>query len=474
MLGHGSRAPSGTNHLHTMTMISNRFRAVAFLLPLAFTACSSDAGRGSGGGGGEGGGEGTVCASSAECGGTDVCVDGACGPRPDGWQLGIGDGTAASVGVTFIYAPDSPRETTDIAFDPSHENRLWVLMREYESSDPCGEQVATPEGCSSLEGSTAIIDNPGTDAASVQVIKDPNAWHFMRRPTGIAFGAGQTFATCGEARTGNFTDNSIDYMGPSLWSSDLAIYGIQPPGLNGSHLDMLHQTPFCMGIAHQNDNVYWVFNGNAGAIDKVDFQGDHGPGQDDHSNGEYFRYVLGQVARVPNVPSHLAFHQPSGKLYIADTGNGRIVRLDTQTGSMGPQITPLYDPIDPAVQMDGAVLEDVVPSGTLQQPSGLTVAGDVLFASDYATNVIYAFDLDGTLLRTLQIELPPGSVTGLTLGPDELLYFTEKPTGTVYRIEPILCRLRDGRHGESRWVARRRRRTRVRLRARRDRHLRAR
>src|SRR5690606_2860220 len=127
------------------------------------------------------------------------------------------------------------------------------------------------------------------------------------------------------------------------WSSNLGIYGIQPPGLNGSHLDMLHETPFCMGIAWERDNVYWVFNGNAGAIDRVDFHADHGPGNDDHSDGEYWRYVPGQVARVPNVPSHM--HLAGTWLYIADTGNGRVVRLDITSGVMGDPFSPVYDPI---------------------------------------------------------------------------------------------------------------------------------
>ena len=418
-----------------------RFLSLASLLTLSALGCSSRDGTTSGGGGsgaGGGGGSKQPCAATTDCAGSEICVDGACGPRPAGWQIGVGDGTAASVGVAVIYTPDAPRETTDIAFDPDVPNRLWVLMREYESSEPCGESSATQAGCESLEGRTAIIDGAGTAEASVQVIKDPNAWHFMRRPTALAMGVGQTFATCSEARTGNYTDDPIDYMGPTLWSSDLAIYGIQPPGLNGSHLDMLHATPFCMGAAHERENIYWFFNGDAGAIDKVDFKADHGPGADDHSDGEYFRFVEGQVARLDNVPSHMELHAASGWLYIADTGHGRVVRLDTTSGAMGGLISPLYDPIEPANHMEGATLEEVVAPGTLQQPSGLALAGDVLFVSDYATNTLYAFDLEGQLLRSLKLELPPGSTTGLLVGPDEKLYFADKPTGTVYRIDPVL------------------------------------
>jgi hypothetical protein len=410
------------------------------LIPLAAACGGSDGGGGDGGDGGAGAGNtGPDCTVSADCDGDNVCVEGTCGPKPAGWQIGIGDGTSLSVGVTFIYGPDFPKETTDLAFDPNQPNRLYVLHREYESQDPCGEEAATFEGCSSLEGSTAIIDNPGTDQVSVQVIQDDNALHFMRRPTGIAFSpTNGTFATCGEHRTGNATDDPTNYMGPTLWSTDLSVYGVTPPGGNGSHLDMLHATPYCMGAAAEVDNVYWFFNGMFGAIDRVDFKMDHGPGQDDHSDGEYLRYIEGQVARVPNVPSHLVFHDASKMLYIADTGNARVIRLDTTSGTPAGAMTPTFETLAVASDMEGATVEDVVPAGTLQQPSGLVIHDDVLFVSDMATSTLYAYDLDGNPLRSLQTELPPGSLTGLTIGPDELLYFADKPNGGVWRIEPIL------------------------------------
>ena len=34
----------------------------------------------------------------------------------------------------------------------------------------------------------------------------------------------------------------------------------------GSHLDMLHNTPLCMGIAHEAANRYWVFGGLKGSV----------------------------------------------------------------------------------------------------------------------------------------------------------------------------------------------------------------
>ena len=50
------------------------------------------------------------------------------------------------------------------------------------------------------------------------------------------------------------------FAGPTLWSSDLNVFAM-PSGGNGSHLDMLHQSPNSMGIAHEADNIFWVYDG---------------------------------------------------------------------------------------------------------------------------------------------------------------------------------------------------------------------
>src|SRR5688572_30860417 len=100
------------------------------------------------------------------------------------------------------------------------------------------------------------------------------------------------------------------------------------PVTNGSHLDMLHQSPWCMGIAHWSGNVYFVFDGNNGHVVYYDFQADHGPGADDHSDGIVRRYLDAQVTRVPGVPGHLIVDKASSWLYVADTGGRRIPRMD--------------------------------------------------------------------------------------------------------------------------------------------------
>jgi hypothetical protein len=408
---------------------------------LAIFGCgSSGGGGGDGGAGGQAGtaGSGGFGAFAGTAGtGATAGSAGTAGGGGAAWQLG--DGSPASVSFVELYKHPSAIEATDLDFNPARPGELWAALRPLYQGLPCTSEVQ--QGCASLEGSVAIITNAPTDATT-EWKQDGNAWHFMRRPTAIAFGPGDTFATCGEALTGNFEDSPVDYNGPTLWSSDPEIFakthGV-PPGHNftpnGAHLDMLHGTPLCMGIAHQVDNVYWCFNGQIGALDKYDFKEPHPPGGDDHSDGEMYRYIEGQIARLDEVPSGMAL-APDGWLYIADSGNGRVIRVDTSSGSISGDVV-VQDNFAVKKRVDGATVEEVIPAGIFSQPSGLALDGDVLFVSDHASGAIHAADLSGNAIRSLDTGRGPGGVAGLAIGPqDGKLYFVDKVGGAVYRIDP--------------------------------------
>jgi hypothetical protein len=395
-------------------------------LTLLFTLGCSSGSSGTGTNAADGGGSGGTGGGSGGVGGAGGSV-----PHTPGWQLG--DGSLPSVQLTLVYQATTPRNGTDLGFHPTRDE-LWVLQREYYAGAPC--TTTDHSGCDSNEGSVAIVSGAAGSNPEAVWKKDPNAMHFMRRATAIAFGVGDTFATVGEARTGNAEDDPTPYMGVTWWSSDPAIFAIQPPGKNGSHLDMLHSTPFGMGVAHQTDSIYWAFNGDAGSIDKVDFKQPHEPGGDDHSDGAILRYVAGQLERTPEVPSHLVFDSNKKLLYVADTGHQRIASLDTEAGTMGEPFQA-YDPIEVHHFMDQVDLVDVVPPGTLQAPSGIEFFEDLLFVSDNATSQIHAFDLQGQLVRSLDTGLPPGTLAGIAIGPDQKLYFIDTSTANVTRIDPL-------------------------------------
>ncbi|MET0793884.1 MAG: hypothetical protein ABW061_20360 [Polyangiaceae bacterium] len=340
----------------------------------------------------------------------------------------------AAVDLVALYGAPLGWSATALAFDPQRDGELWVTLRQFPTNKPC--LMSATSGCAALEGQVALVKQATSASPQMTIKKDGNAWHFMRRPTSIAFGDNGNLATCGEARTDNYEDEAIDYSGPVLWSSDPAIFGAVPTATqNGTHIDMLHESPFCMGIAFEHDNAYWVFNGQIGALDHYDFHAPHVIGGEDHSDGELERYVTGQLLRVPEIPSHLQLDAARHELYVADTGNGRVLRLATDTGTVGADVVAL-DPIAIHHAVNDAVLDTVVDTGTLTAPSGLVLTSDALIVTDNATSKIWWFERDGTVIGSVSTGLPVGSLAGITVGSDAQLYVSDLQTGRAYRVVP--------------------------------------
>lgn len=410
---------------------TSRFELIAPLALFGVLACGSEAleSEGKPVGHGHGGRDGTGSARGG-------------GGGQSGGAAGVPLGTPAEQALalfppgatlTTIYSSAAQRSATALAFNPSVGGELWVTLRQFPVSAPCTQ--SDPSGCRALIGEVALVAT--REPVPTAVLKqDGNAWHFMRRPTSIAFGDNGNLATCAEARTGNYEDEPIDYVGPTLWSSDPEIFGVKPqPGQNGTHLDMLHATPFCMGIAHERDNVYWTFNGKLGALDRYDFKEPHVIGGEDHSDGEVHRYVEGELARTPEVPSHLVVHDESGGVFVADTGHGRVVRLSPGTGEISGPISDNYDALRVAARIEGAELSEFASDGFVR-PSGLAIHGGVLLVTDNATSRVHALALsDGAPLRTYDTGLAEGSLSGVAVGPDGRVYLTDLLAGSVYRVD---------------------------------------
>ena len=328
--------------------------------------------------------------------------------------------------LTEISAAGAGLKTPrDLAFNPLRPEELWVP--------------------NFGDDSMVIIHGATGDAPAPERRKDSNANHFMAKPAAIAFGQDETsfgtpgtFGTCGESRN-TYDDKAPpnDFLGPTLWSSDLSIFAKKNPNGLGSHLDMLHNTPLCVGIAHETANRYWVFGGLKNSIDRYDFKKDNNIGQDDHSDGESYQYVTGQVKYVKGVPSHLFFHEADAMLYIADSGSSRVAKLDTTSGKKGKSIQPKEE-MGVATLMDGALLTDVVAadSGLLQTPSGLEIHNEFIYVSDNATSRITAFTLAGEQVNYLDTGLPAGSLAGMAFGPDGKLYLVDMIGDRVLRIDP--------------------------------------
>jgi hypothetical protein len=225
-------------------------------------------------------------------------------------------------------------------------------------------------------------------------------------------------------------------MGPTLWSSDLEIFAKvnqdRGTGKEGSHLDMLHESPLCMGLEHDDGNAYFAFDGLAGEIVRFDFKKDHGPGGTLHADGVVRRFADAKVTRLAGVPSHLALDHDSRVLYVADTGGGRVMALDT-TASTATPITPDKEPLADYSKITGATF-DVVAEG-LREPSGLALHDGRLFVAEHATGDVIALDLAGKELG--RVHTGAKGLMGIAFSADGKLHAVDHDTSRVLRIDPI-------------------------------------
>lgn len=376
---------------------------------------------------GTSGGVGSKCTTNDQCtAGKETCdtATGACVAIAGGTEIGSGDGSPASVTLTEIYSTKSSKqELIDLAFNPKDPTEVWAVAY-FDDSTHVGKGVTA--------------DSKGTWTQ----YHDPAAAHFMHKPPAIAMGEAPFWGVCGDNdNSQNDPRNEPNYfMGPAMMTSDLTIFSkpTKPegdPSELGSHYDMLHNTTFCRGIAWQEANIYWAFNGQLGSIDKYNFNKPHEPGGDDHKDGEIYRYALGKVKGVDGIPSHVFYDESDKMLYIADTGNARIVKLDTTKGAMGKEL-PLRNEILKANGVMNDTDVEVVVSEGLEQPAGIEVKNNLIYVTDAATGFFHVFDKSGKEVRKLDTGLPKKSLAGFTFGPDGKIWFVDRNRSKVLRIDP--------------------------------------
>ncbi|GAB4242844.1 MAG: hypothetical protein Kow0027_01560 [Saprospiraceae bacterium] len=332
----------------------------------------------------------------------------------------IGEFLAAPPVFAEISAPagnlDKP---TDLTFFPIlGKNELWVLNQRNESSG----------------GSTLTINDATTDSPEFWHRVDGNAWHFMSLPTGIDFSSDNfNFATSPGIKDANHSGGS--FTGPTLWSSDPDIYA-QPSGGNGSHLDMLHGSPFSMGIAHEVDNVFWVYDDWNGDLVRYDFANDHGPGNDDHSDAIVRRFRNIGISADGDIPNHMKLDKATGWLYFVDNGNDRVMRLDINSGTFGGNLPLINEELAEHSEIINFTVETVVSEG-LDQACGLEILDNRLLIGDYATGEIIVYDMDNNFAELGRIQTEDGAgLTGITIGPDGNIWYVNRNTQKLKRVEP--------------------------------------
>ena len=309
---------------------------------------------------------------------------------------------------------------TDLDFHPVlTNNELWICNKGTEASG----------------GSSVTIYDAGAAGQSSVYKQDGNAWHFMSLPTGIAFSQNGNWANSPGVYDANHNGGDA-FTGPALWSSDMSIYA-QPSGGNGSHLDMLHVSPYSQGIAAEKDNVFWVFDGYTNDIVRYDFAEDHGPGNSFHGDAIVRRYSDDAVAKDPNdvIVSHLVLDGNSQWLYVVDHGNGRVIRIDINTGSDagGNPNYPLNEPLAEYTEYTGYTQETVV-SGLLK-PAGIDVVGNRMIVSEYQAGEVIIYDISTVpAIEVERISTGLSSVQGVKVGPGGLIWFVDQNSNGVYKI----------------------------------------
>jgi len=315
-------------------------------------------------------------------------------------------------------ASNSLNGPTDLDFFPIlGRDQLWIVNEETEDSG----------------GSTLMISNASDAPTTFDSRTDGNAWHFMSLPSAIAFSDDNfNFATSPGVQDANHSGGT--FTGPTLWSSDLDIYAM-PSGGNGSHLDMLHGSPNSRGIAHEKDNVFWLYDDWHDEIVRYDFVDDHGPGNDYHGDGIVRRYRGMGLSGDGDIPNHMILDKETGWLYFVDNGNDRVLRLDINSGEQPNEIPVTNEPLAEHSVINNFKFEVIIDTG-LEQACGIEILENRLLVGDYANGNIVVYDMENDFAELGVIRTENPGLTGIKVGPKGNIWFTNRDDNTVNVAEP--------------------------------------
>jgi len=328
-----------------------------------------------------------------------------------------------SLGNDFTYdvivnSTNQVSQPRDLDFHQG--GHLWVINTGTENSG----------------GSTVKITNPWTTDQSSLWQQDGNAGHFMSLPSGIAFGNGEIFATSPSVFDANH-DGGDPFTGPTLWSSNPSIYA-QDSGGNGSHMDMLHESPQALGIAFESHNTYWVYDSYNQDIVRYNFEEDHGPGNSFHGDGIVHRYPGMGLERInTTIVCHLELDANERWLYFVDGGNNRVLRLDITTGTLGgnPSFSSGED-LAEYKNITGFVWEEVITTG-LVEPAGIDVIDNTLIVTDHSNGDIIFYDISSMPANEIgRLETGEPGIMGVVLGPQGRIWYCNTTLNKVVRVEP--------------------------------------
>lgn len=335
-----------------------------------------------------------------------------------------GTPTPTTIGTATNAGLDKP---VDLEFNlkPGRRHELWVLNRD------------------DFEGSSmSIFYHAGKPQEVIEKRKDSHRGHFMINCPAFAMSDTGDFTTVQEVlnSTGHQTET---FMGPVLWTSDTSVFARyyqsnwDPFEPLGSHIDMLHQSPYAMGVAWEKDNIYWVFDGYNKNIVSYNFQTPHDIGGDDHSDGILKRYTEVRVKRVENKPSHMVIDHKTGWLYIVDNGNKRVLRMDIHSGEPSTNISNPYEPLEEYYRVKSVTWEVFIDSG-LVMPVGIDVLdGRLVVTDDNNGDIVFYNTTTGKKNAEIgRVKTGKSGIAGITIAPDSTLWYVNTTSNEVVHLVP--------------------------------------
>ena len=125
-----------------------------------------------------------------------------------------------------------------------------------------------------------------------------------------------------------------------------------------------------------------------------------------------------------------------GFLYIADTGNQRILKFNVNSGNYSYDLTPYGESLSEYYMMENAEWEVYI-SQELEKPSGIDIYDDRLVISDYASGHIIIYDISTTPPYELG-RIDTGSennIMGIKIDNNQKIWYVSYNDNNVVRID---------------------------------------
>ena len=355
----------------------------------------------------------------------------ACGSTvASGGNFNSSESTSFTVGSCFSFDCDASEVGVNIEINTDNygSETSWEVLNSSTNA------VYGMHGAAG--GSTVTFYNAGLGNQVSEYRQDTGARHFMNTASAFAFDNDGFFANSIDCKDGNNNADGL-FAGPTLWDSDSTIYAQVNQNGGGSHLDMLHQSPYGVGMEYDGEgNIYWLFDGYHSAIVRYDFRTPHEYGGHDHADGRVWRFSEINVARDEGISSHLVMDDENRILYIVDSGNQRILKFNADSGQYSDSLTPYGENLDQYWNMSGAEWEVIIDSG-LERPSGIDIYEDRLIVSDYASGHIIIYDISITPPYELG-RINTGhenNIMGIKIDHNQKIWYVNYNNNNVVRID---------------------------------------